>query len=88
VVRTHALEIVDERGTVRAAIKVEEPETAILRMSDKNGRIRVKLGADSDGSGFNLDNNSQQPGIYMKADGRGSVITWEDNAGRAHVVKP
>jgi hypothetical protein len=59
VVRTHALDIVDERGTVRAGIKVEESETAILRMNDKNGRIRVQLGADSGGSGLNLNNNSR-----------------------------
>ena len=89
VLRTRALEIVDEQGRVRANLKIDhDPEVTILHMTDQNGRIRVKLGADSDGSGVVLLNNTQAPGIQMKADGRGSVITWTDNAGRAHAVQP
>jgi len=87
--RTRALEIVDEQGKVRADLKVDhDPEVAILHMTDPNGLIRVKLSATSDGSGLILANNSQAPGIWMSARSTGSVITWTDNAGRAHTVKP
>ena len=89
VLRTRALEIVDEQGKVRADLKVDhDPEVTILHMTDQNGLIRVKLSATSDGSGLMLANNSQQPGIHLLANRTGSVITWSDNAGRAHVVKP
>src|SRR5438477_12051289 len=72
VLRGRALEIVDEKGTVRADIKIDHnPEVVILHMSDPNGLIRVKLDASSDGSGFMLANNSQQPGIHMLAKGTG-----------------
>src|SRR5213078_343625 len=57
VLRGRALEIVDEKGTVRADIKIDHnPEVVILHMSDPNGLIRVKLDASSDGSGFMLAN--------------------------------
>jgi hypothetical protein len=61
VLRGQALEIVDARGQVRARINIEPatamsdgkkyPEAAVFRLIDPNGRIRVKLGADTDGSG-------------------------------------
>ena len=87
VLRAHALQIVDGQGKVRANLTSSDEE-AILQMADKNGLIRVKLGAKSDGSGFTLFNNAEAPGIQMQATKTGSVIAWEDNAGRAHVVKP
>ena len=89
VLRTQKLEIVDQQGQVRGDFRVDDaPDGASLHMSDRNGRIRVKVGADSEGSGITLLSNGQLPGIQMKSDRRGSVITWTDNAGRAHAVQP
>jgi hypothetical protein len=73
-VRTQRLEIVDENDIVRAMIIVEkDPDTVLLRMADPKGLVRVKLGADEDGSGLLLANDSQQPGVQMLA--RSSVTS-------------
>src|SRR5262245_30655422 len=79
VLRTQKLEIVDGQGTVRGDIRVDEPEAITFRLFDPSGRIRVKLGATPDGSGLNLFNNTQEPGILMsarRAASGGSGITW------------
>ena len=89
VLRTRALEIVDEQGNVRADLKVDhDPEVTILHMTDQNGRIRVKVTGNAEGSGLMLANDSQQPGIHLLATKTGSVMTWTDDRRRAHVVKP
>ena len=55
VLRGRALELVDERGVVRARFGVKGPDGPIeLDLFDKRGIIRVKLGADEDGSGLVL----------------------------------
>ena len=51
ILRARALELVDERNVVRARLNVKESE---LDLFDKNGIIRVKLGAGEDGSGLVL----------------------------------
>lgn len=98
VLRGRALEIVDERGQVRARINVEPatttpdkktyPESAVFRLVDPNGRIRVKLGADREGSGLMLADDSQQPGVHMLAKGTGSFLKLANKDGREQVIKP
>src|SRR5436190_23119799 len=65
VLRGRALEIVDDRGSVRASITlvpanatfrmpdgtVGYPETVLLRLIDQNGRPNVKIGASTEGAG-------------------------------------
>src|SRR6516164_7777173 len=65
VLRVRALEIVDDRGRVRAEIKIFPPdpkvkmpdgthgypETVLLRLMDSKGRPNVKIAATEDGSG-------------------------------------
>jgi len=96
--RGRALEIIDERGQVRARINVEPattmpdgkiyPESIVFRMTDPDGRIRVKLGADQDGSGLLLANDSQQPGVHMLADGKGSTLKLQNKDGRETSLAP
>jgi hypothetical protein len=98
VLRGRALEIVDERGIVRARINVEPavampdgktyPEAVVFRMSDPNSLIRVKLGADRDGSGLLLADDSQQPGLHLLAKGTGSFLKLVSKEGREQVIKP
>lgn len=94
--RGHALEIVDDHGRIRARINVEPatttsdgttyPESVVFRLTDPDGRIRVKLGADSDGSGFLLANRTQQPGIHMLAKGTGASLRLVDGEGEKTVT--
>ena len=98
VLRGRALEIVDERGQVRARINIEPaattpdgksyPEAVVFRLTDPNGRIRVKLGADQDGSGLLLSDDAQQPGVHLLAKGTGSFLKVKNKDGREQVVKP
>jgi hypothetical protein len=63
VLRGRGLEIVDEAGRVRASISVEPatdvngkgyPETVLLRMSDPNMRLVVKLTASEQGAALGM----------------------------------
>ena len=67
ILRGRALEIVDERGKVRAELRVfpadpkhrlpdgdPYPETVLLRLIDPNGRPSVKLATDVRGGGLYL----------------------------------
>jgi hypothetical protein len=98
ILRGRALEIVDERGQVRARINVEPAgtmpdgksylEAVVFRLADPNGRIRVKVGADQDGSGLMLANDLQQPGVHMSAEGARSFLRVKNRDGREQVIMP
>jgi hypothetical protein len=63
ILRGSALEIVDERGQVRSRLNVEPDGEVVLRLLDRNGTIRVKLGADEGGSGLLLLDEVTEPGV-------------------------
>ena len=97
VLRAHALEIVDDQGRVRADIKISPATTidgrpyqegVLLHMADPNGLIRAKIGADHDGSGLMLANDTQQPGVHMLAKASGNFVRVTDKNGKEQVLKP
>jgi hypothetical protein len=67
VLRGRALELVDDRGTLRTRLNVEPGGQVVLRLLDQNGTIRVKLGAGTDGSGLVLTDENTEPGIHLIA---------------------
>jgi hypothetical protein len=67
VVRASAFELVDGRGVVRSRINVESEGEVVLRLMDRTGTIRVKLGASESGSGLMLADETAQPGVHMVA---------------------
>ena len=98
ILRGRALEIIDEQGQVRARINIEpattmpdgkaSPEAVVFRLADPLGRIRVKLGADQDGSGLLLANDSQLPGVHILANEKGSSLKLANKDGRAKSFAP
>jgi len=55
IIRARALEVVDERGVVRARLGVKGPNGPIeLDLFNKSGSVRVKFGTGEDGSGLLL----------------------------------
>jgi hypothetical protein len=62
VVRAQAFELVDASGRVRATL-----DSRGFKMLDENGTIRVKLGADADGSGLLLANERTEVGVHALA---------------------
>jgi len=101
VLRGRGLEIVDERGKVRAQLIVQPPAPTaeghmdteggvILRLMFTNGRPAVKLGAGVDGSGMSLAGDAERrewDGIQILAKTQESSIKITNKDGRVQVVK-
>jgi hypothetical protein len=94
ILRGRMLELVDDKGQVRSSIKVETDGEVVLRMFDKNGTIRVKLGADKDGSGLLLADETTEPGVHLVArrvgtdERRTTRITLIGADGKQRVIEP
>jgi hypothetical protein len=67
VLRGRMLELVDDAGKVRSSLKVEADGTVVFRLMDQDGTIRVKIGADRNGSGIVLLDETTEPGIHLLA---------------------
>jgi hypothetical protein len=102
VLRGRALELVDERGRVRAEIKVLPadpnvkmpdgttgyPETVLLRLIDSEGAPNVKIAATEDGSGISLGGASNPTHVQVLARGTNTTLTLVNQDGRKHVIAP
>lgn len=102
VLRGRELEIVDEKGKVRASIKIQTgdpsykwpdgkigyPETVMLRLIDPNGRPEVKLGASVEGAGLGLIGQTDSTQLILKAEGSNSSVKLQDKEGKQQTIKP
>ena len=88
VVRARAIELVDERGQVRAQLTVETAGEAVFRLRDAKGQVRVKVGASEDGSGLLLLDQATEPAIHMLARKGGATLTLTDRDGRRRSIEP
>jgi len=98
VLRGRALEIVDDRGRVRASIKLHPahtfeptgkryPETVMLRLIDPNGRPEIKIGASVEGGGLSLVGISDSTQVLLLADSSTSV-RLKNRTGQERVIRP
>jgi hypothetical protein len=102
VLRGRALEIVDDRGRVRASITVLPadpnfkmpdgtvgyPETVLLRLITPKGRPNVKIGASDDGSGAGFGGESDPTYVQILAQGPKTSLKLSDKDGREQLIKP
>ena len=100
VLRGRALEIVDERGRVRASLSVlpaktqpngeTYPETVLLRLITERGRPSVKIGASERAAGVSLagPTNTKDTYVILKAEGTASSLRLRNEDGREQIVKP
>jgi len=100
VVRARALEIVDERGRVRASLNVlpakTEPngeayaETVLLRLITERGRPSVKIGASEQAAGISLTgpSNTKQTWVILEAKGTATSLRLKNEDGREQIVAP
>lgn len=88
VLRGGALELVDERGQIRARLNVEPNGEVVFRLLDDRGTIRVKLGAGEDGSGLLLANDATEPGVHILAKAAGSSLKLANKDGRERIITP
>jgi hypothetical protein len=100
--RGRGLQIVDERGKVRASIQVlpesvfkqtgeKIPETVLLRLIDPNGRPGVKIGTSADGGGMSLAGDSEKRewnGAQILARAKGTSVILTNKDGKKQVLEP
>jgi hypothetical protein len=72
ILRGRTLELVDDRGQLRARLHADETGEVVLKLLDKNGTIRVKLGAAEGGSGLVLADEATEPAIHIIARRKGA----------------
>ena len=102
ILRGRALQIVDDRGRVRASIKVYPanptvkmpdgttgyPETVELRLITSKGRPDVKLAATEDGAALVLGGESDPAYVQVLARGVSTSLKLSNKDGREQVIKP
>src|SRR5713101_979583 len=100
VLRGRALEIVDERGRVRASLNVlpakTQPngetyaETVLLRLITERGRPSVKIGASEQAAGMSLagPTNTKDTYVILEAKGTASSLRLRNEDGREQIVRP
>ena len=100
--RGRALEIVDDRGRVRASIKVFPadptvkmpdgttgyPETVLLRLINSKGGPNVKLGAGEDGAGLVLGGESNPTHVQVLARGATTSLKLSNKDGQVKLIEP
>jgi hypothetical protein len=90
--RARGLEIVDDRGIVRAQIIVQPNDGGVLfRLIDQQRKPLVKLGAGADGSGLMLTGDPVRQdwsGIQVLAKPGGSTLRLLNLDGKERVIKP
>jgi len=98
IIRGKGLQIVDERGKVRASISIMPatklqdgstyPETVLLRLITPDGRPSVKLSALTDGSGMSLSDGQGLSYVQVLARGDKPEINIVDKSGRKATSLP
>jgi hypothetical protein len=100
VLRGRSLEIVDDRGRVRASLSVlpagtsakgdRYPETVLLRLITEQGRPSVKISSSEEASGVSLAGPSDTRDTYaiLEARGTSSSLRVRSEDGREQFVKP
>jgi hypothetical protein len=74
-------ELVDEKGIQRASIKVEDGGDVVLRLFDQEHAIRVKVAANTDGSGVVLLDGDTNPGVHILSK-QGGKMNVQDATGK------
>ena len=101
VLRGRALEIVDDRGKVRAELRVfppnpkhklpngdPYPETVLLRLIAPNGWLSVKLATDVRGGGLYLGGAEDPTMTRLGADGAKAYLELVNKDRQAKVIRP
>jgi hypothetical protein len=100
VLRGRALQIVDDRGNVRASISVypastqkngeNYPETVLLRLITERGRPSVKISASEQLAGLALigPSNTKETYVQLGAKGTVSSLRLKNEDGREQVIAP
>ena len=102
ILRGRALEIVDDRGRVRASISLFPadprvrmpdgtmgyPETVLLRLTSSAGRPNVKIAATERGAAVSFGGESDPTDVQILAEGGSTSLKLTNKDGREQLIKP
>ena len=102
ILRGHALEIVDDRGRVRASIAVYPahpnvkmpdgtvgyPETVLFRLITSKGRPNVKIAATEKGSAAVFGSESDPTYVQVLAEGASTSVKLVNKDGKQKLMEP
>ena len=88
VIRAQAIELVDERGQVRAQLHLGEDGGGNLRLRSGDGTVRVKLAGTADGSGLLLFDKEAEPAVWLTANKSGTSVTLNEKGKEKRIIKP
>lgn len=98
--RGRALQIVDDRGRVRASLSVlpedpkvmwqgkPYPETVLLRLISPEGRPNVKLGASQRGGGLVIGGEADPTYVQVLAEGGETTLKLVNQRGQERLIQP
>lgn len=87
VVRARAIELVNERGEMRAQLHIGENGGGELRLRNGAGDIRVKFGATDDGAILLLMDGASNPAVRLASEKPGASLRL-GTPGRETVIGP
>jgi len=100
IVRTRALQIVDDKGRVRASLEVlpastqgsapGSHESVLLRLITERGRPSVKIGASEESAGLSFAGPTGTSDTYviLQSKGAESSLKLRNENGREQIIKP
>jgi hypothetical protein len=88
VVQARLIELVDERGQIRAQLHIDADGGGNLRLRNGQGEVRVKLGATTDGAGLLLMDQATEPGVRLATDRSGPSLKLSDPDKRERTITP
>jgi hypothetical protein len=89
VIRAQSIELVDDKGQVRAQLHLGVDGSGNLRLKDASGRVRIKLGTSVAGAtGLLLMDQSIEPAISLVTGKEGTSITLVGPGDTRRVIGP
>jgi hypothetical protein len=90
VIRAQRLQLVDERGQVRAELFLGQDGSGNLRLRDRTGNVRVKLGTSAEArTGLLLLDDRVEPAVELYVDRKqGASLGLTGQDGKKRVLAP
>ncbi|MEX2138047.1 MAG: hypothetical protein WD894_02210 [Pirellulales bacterium] len=88
VIRAQGFELVNKQGKVVAQLYIGEQGGGNIRLRSADGTIRVKLGANDEGSSLLLCDDRAEPAVRLASDKTGTSATLAEKGKEKKVLKP
>lgn len=88
VIRARQIELVNERGDMRAELSLAEGGGGQLRLRSGQGEIRVKFGAADDGAILLMLDHTTEPGVRLAAERAGPSLKLTTSGKPDRIVSP